>query len=325
MMNFEEFQNAVTKGFSVLAETKTKDKLIIAVYPVQKINQTLTGFAAKKETDSISPVIYLDDYYEQYKAGTSIDTIISDIYKNWLEALTNPFLAETVDFLDSSAQGKLDTPTLSVNTCYNFIHRFSDFDSMKDKIIVNVINAERNKVLLESVPHKMIADLAIVYRVLVSELEDGDASVIIRNEHLQVWNATVDSIHELAVENTKRLRPVEISTMAEYIAQYMNMPVELIGLTLPLMYVVSNDKKLQGAATILFEDVLLELSEKLESDLYILPSSIHELIVVSTKDYTPERLINMVKSVNETAVAPEDFLSDNVYRFETETKTLSIA
>ena len=91
------------------------------------------------------------------------------------------------------------------------------------------------------------------------------------------------------------------------------------------MYVISNSKKVNGAASMLYVDELFELSKKIGTSLYILPSSVHEVIAVSTEMGNPETLSEMVREVNDTQVSEEEQLSDHVYFFNADTKELKIA
>lgn len=93
----------------------------------------------------------------------------------------------------------------------------------------------------------------------------------------------------------------------------------------PKMYIISNASKVNGASAIVYSDALQQVAEMMGSDLYILPSSIHEVLAVSVEDRELEDLEEMVRSVNQTDVSPEEVLSDNVYKYDSESRTLSLA
>jgi len=83
------------------------------------------------------------------------------------------------------------------------------------------------------------------------------------------------------------------------------------------MYILTNSDRFYGDAVILYPDVLSDLREMTGSDLYLLPSSVHEFIAIPCCEGADEEgLINMVRSVNRTSVTEEDFLSDNVYIYK---------
>lgn len=82
---------------------------------------------------------------------------------------------------------------------------------------------------------------------------------------------------------------------------------------------------LNGASAILYEDKLHELAEMMETDLYLLPSSVHECIAVSVDMGTPEELAEMVQSVNMNEVELKDRLSNNVYHYDKDLRELTMA
>ena len=82
------------------------------------------------------------------------------------------------------------------------------------------------------------------------------------------------------------------------------------------MYVLTNESKLNGAACILYENVLYDFAQKLGADLYILPSSVHEVILLPKLSmFEKDELVNMVKEVNTEGVAADEVLSDHVYEY----------
>ncbi|MDF2540859.1 MAG: hypothetical protein K0S47_577, partial [Herbinix sp.] len=140
---------------------------------------------------------------------------------------------------------------------------------------------------------------------------------------------TVDDMYEIALENTMKLFPASIRDMNEIILSMLNTGMEdmedcqeLKDLNIPTgeeprMYVLSNNTGIYGAATLLYPGVLKEFVEKTGYDLFILPSSLHEIILVpvTSNDYRVEDLKSMVSEVNQNNVPREDILSNNVYRF----------
>ncbi len=174
----------------------------------------------------------------------------------------------------------------------------------------------------------------MIYKVIVGNNADGTATITIRNEHMAHWGVEADQIHELAMANTKEILPVTIQSMNEVMREIFakdGMDEEMMNIMfeeMPAdkqMYIISNKSKINGAASMFYEDALSGLCEKLGTDLYILPSSVHEVIAVSSEMGTPEELSQMVREVNGSQVAPEEQLSDHVYKFEAATKTLSLA
>ena len=180
------------------------------------------------------------------------------------------------------------------------------FELVKDNIIMTVINTEKNPQLLAQVPHNNKEDLSLIYKVLLNKNNRGVATITVSNEHLKLWDITVEELHELAVKNSKRLLPSCINKMEP-------------------MYVITNLQYDNGASTIFYDDALERISEMIGTDLYIMPSSIHEVIAVSTDMGTPEVLSEMVRGVNSSMVSVEEQLSNNVYYYSAEKKNLTLA
>lgn len=180
------------------------------------------------------------------------------------------------------------------------------FDLVKYNIIMTVINTERNPQFLAQVPHKNKEDLSLIYKVLLKKNDRGIETITVSNEHLKLWDITVEELHELAEKNSKRLLPSCINKMGP-------------------MYVITNMQYDNGASTIFYDDALERISEMIGTDLYIMPSSIHEVIAISTDMGTPEDLSEMVRKVNGSMVSVEEQLSNNVYYYSAEKKDLTLA
>ncbi len=146
-----------------------------------------------------------------------------------------------------------------------------------------------------------------------------------KNEHMKVWGISPDELHECAMKNSRELMPVEVQDIGSLLAS-MGCPVDLVGVSeTPMLYVISNKQRCNGAASILYSDCLDQLSEKLGSDLYILPSSVHETLALSVGKSAVSELAQMVREVNATQVSPQEQLSDHVYRYDAKARTLSLA
>ena len=169
---------------------------------------------------------------------------------------------------------------------------------MKERIVYKVIRRESNEELLMQVPHECYLDLAIVYYALMENTEFGTATLLIRNEHLKEWGITKEEIAEAAKKNTPSLLRLEVRVLADY------------------MYIVTNSITSFGAAVMLYDDFWKRMRTLIGENFYVLPSSVHELILIP-ECYVMDkrRLQEMVKEVNRTEVENEEILSDNVYYY----------
>lgn len=253
----------------------------------------MDGLVIMEKGKDIAPTIYLDSFYELYTNGENIKNIIRQIEVIYEQNKNNV--------------------TFDVNI-------LKHFDTIKDKIVYKVVNYRSNKKLLEQVPHKRILDLAVVFYCLLDNEYGRSATALIYNNNLKNWNVTIDDVYKAALKNTPDLLHSKISSMA---ALFEKCGVNVDGEEVDLkdyvpsdMYVLTNESKLNGAACILYENVLYDFAQKLGADLYILPSSVHEVILLPKLSmFEKDELVNMVKEVNTEGVAADEVLSDHVYEY----------
>ena len=253
----------------------------------------MDGLVIMEKGKDIAPTIYLDSFYELYTNGENIKNIIRQIEVIYEQNKNNV--------------------TFDVNI-------LKHFDTIKDKIVYKVVNYRSNEKLLEQVPHKRILDLAVVFYCLLDNEYGRSATALIYNNNLKNWNVTIDDVYKAALKNTPDLLHSKISSMA---ALFEKCGVNVDGEEVDLkdyvpsdMYVLTNESKLNGAACILYENVLYDFAQKLVADLYILPSSVHEVILLPKLSmFEKDELVNMVKEVNTEGVAADEVLSDHVYEY----------
>ncbi len=253
----------------------------------------MDGLVIMEKGKDIAPTIYLDSFYELYMNGENIKNIIRQIEVIYEQNKNNV--------------------TFDVNI-------LKHFDTIKDKIVYKVVNYRSNEKLLEQVPHKRILDLAVVFYCLLDNEYGRSATALIYNNNLKNWNVTIDDVYKAALKNTPDLLHSKISSMA---ALFEKCGVNVDGEEVDLkdyvpsdMYVLTNESKLNGAACILYENVLYDFAQKLGADLYILPSSVHEVILLPKLSmFEKDELVNMVKEVNTEGVAADEVLSDHVYEY----------
>lgn len=253
----------------------------------------MDGLVIMEKGKDIAPTIYLDSFYELYTNGENIKNIIRQIEVIYEQNKNNV--------------------TFDVNI-------LKHFDTIKDKIVYKVVNYRSNEKLLEQVPHKRILDLAVVFYCLLDNEYGRSATALIYNNNLKNWNVTIDDVYKAALKNTPDLLHSKISSMAALFEKCgVNVDGEEVDLkdyVLSDMYVLTNESKLNGAACILYENVLYDFAQKLGADLYILPSSVHEVILLPKLSmFEKDELVNMVKEVNTEGVAADEVLSDHVYEY----------
>ncbi len=259
---------------------------------------TLTGIMAKHKDAKAYPTIYVDDIYDSSLEEKDVD-----------------YLA--MKMAQSLANSKIDE-----EEC---LQDFTGFETAGKSIFLKVINAEKNKELLQDVPYRRFHNLAIVYYYSVNEkTSSGIATVLVNNEFIKKWEVDENTLYETAMDNIKAKCPPSISSMYE--------TLEKLGAnTVPdkkaPMYVICNEKQLFGARAIIDLEFLHQVSENIGCGFYILPSSIHELIIIpETIDTCAKDLVAMVTEINLTEVSAEEMLADSVYFYnQNEHKVLWLA
>ncbi len=204
---------------------------------------------------------------------------------------------------------------------------FRSFEKVRDRICYRLVGRDRNRELLEDMPHMGFLDMAVCFFYACQEDLFGDGAILIRNSHMERWGTDTSELFALAKRNTGRLFPWECRKLAEILDGDMD------GLCAPEdgwadvpMKVLSNDRGLYGAACMLYPGVLEGLAAEEGRSLYILPSSIHEAILLPDDGgLAPDELRAMVWEVNRTQVAAEEVLTDSLYYYDMEKKGIMVA
>ncbi len=277
----------------------------VSVNEVNKLNESYEAITVTPECSNIGMNISIDKFFDTFEKGTPYDEVIDTAID-----VINKGMEERPDFdLDS----------------------LMDYSVMKEKLVTEVVSAEANKDMLENIPHKNMEDMAVVYRFILKSDDEGRASILVTNQILEKMGITAGQLHADAMENAPRIKPVEIRGMSEVIAEMMGSEqAEMMGI-IPLepeeekMFVASVPDKVHGAGVIAYQDFMEKAAERAGGDFYILPSSLHELLIVPDKgEVNLKELEAMVKDVNATQVSPADKLTDSVYHYDTKAKIFEL-
>lgn len=245
---------------------------------------------------SISPTIYMDVFYEMYSQGMEVEEV-------------------AVRILTAYYRGK---PKKEINLDF-----FKDFEQVKPRIVYRIINAEQNKEFLEEVPHIIFMDLAICFYYAFWDEQLGDGMITIYNKHMEWWGTSNQELMKLASQNTPNVFPAEFDTLKKVVESIYGEELDELHSQACPLYVLTNQKKTQGAVCLLYEGMLEKLAGELGGSFYILPSSIHEVILFKESgNEDVQALHRMIKEVNETQLSPEEILSNYPYYYNQKTKKL---
>ena len=272
-MNLEQFTEKTVKALSEYFGPEVE----IKTHKVYKNNGVLLqGVCALEKGKNIAPTIYLNDFCDRYEQGEEYGKIVSKI----------------VQFMENN------------RVVHNLnVDFFMDYEKVKKKLVLRLINRERNEELLKQVPYLKFKDLAIVCHCIMVTEEIGTGSILIHKHHLEAWNLVEDTLFQDAFENSPKIEPYSILKMSDMIKTVLEDSVreqieeicedysadkdELLNRTLEEMvceieerhipmYVLTNSQRYYGAASLVYPDVLKKIGDMLQEDFYILPSSVHE-------------------------------------------------
>lgn len=306
MMDYELFRE--------VAEEKIKDYLPesyknyeVDTKTFDKVNRKKDGLMLKPPGNGMNAaaIIYINDLYEEYKRTEDLENTLkmAASYLSDAELMKGEVIPEM------------------------------DFDHAKEDIVFMLINWEQNEEMLAGVPHRDFEDLSIIYRLQVDANHDGMRSIMVTTPLAENWGVNEEKLFQLASENTKRLMTPVIRPLGDLLSEIMienGVPDEIVEMikepdpAFP-MWIVSNKQNVNGAVSILFEDTLETLAKVFGTDLYVLPSSIHEMLVVSAEKTDVQELASMVYEINMSQVGLEERLSNQVYHYDRDLKKLSLA
>ena len=267
---------------------------------IQKIRKNngleLDGLVITNRESNIAPTIFLDDYYEKRSFYPDLEAVCRDLLQTYEQNKST----ETIDM--------------------DFI---TNYETVKNQIAFRIINYEKNKELLETVPYERCLDLAVVFYCLLSVGRLTHATILIQTNHQKLWQISTDTLYAHACCMTPQLLPYDLCNMSTLLSDLFeeHQPPD------PFcpMYILTNSSKLYGASCMLYPHLLDTIADKLNASLFILPSSIHEVILLPASGCRQsDDLASLVAQINQTELAAEEVLSSHVYYYSKTDQTLRI-
>lgn len=189
----------------------------------------------------------------------------------------------------------------------------------KKSLFVKLVNTERNESLVKQSISKEFLDLSAVVRVILKMDKEGMASIALSKGDAEILGMTEEEIYAAALANTLRLFPPKLMNLGRYVEMGIGGKL-LFGEDEVTTYILTNQKEVDGAIYFMSPEVVGAIAEALEDDLYILPCSVNEVLLVRASELEDgvDELKEMVRDVNETVVAEKEILSYSVYHYDKE-------
>ncbi len=296
--DFGDFEGYVICNISNYLSADYKDCLVEVKDTVKTNDRVFRTLMIKNRDSTIAPAIYLNNFYEEYKKGKGINTIMKEIAE-----------------LRMNHNNDIDMD-------FDYVR---DWEKVKDKIVPKVINMKSNDRLLRDRPYTELCDLAVTYYILLDEFkatdEDAHMSIAVSDELFRTWDISLKELHNVAVKNMNRLVPLTFKGLGDVLGELLgdDSLMDITGFINDAVTVISNKSNVHGAMALTDNEFMNRVHNAYGKDFYVIPSSVHECLCVPvTEAVEPADLVEMIKQVNDTEVRDEDLLSYNLYRYNPE-------
>lgn len=297
-MSYPEFREAILQ----IIEERVTAGVTVRLYQTEKLNGCVRyGIVFSKEDALFSPTIYLEPFYRAFERGERVEQLAEELLRCYLEE------TEKVQLPDS-------------------IQKMQSYETAADSIFVKLICAEANQHMLAETPHRLFLDFAIVPYFEVREEGGFKGSVSLKNQHLEFWKVSAEEVLSAALERTRKKKGVQFCSMAEVLDGFLSEEEKaLFPSAKDGLFVLTNREKYLGAVTAFFPEVQEQIAMFLEEDFYLLPASVHEWVIVPKSQADNEaHLLELVRTINDSEVIPEERLSYQIYFYHIKTHKIHI-
>lgn len=296
-MDYNEFLKNLRQD---LQEAFAGSGITVKETDVQKMQgESYHGLQFLQDGTNVGLNMDLHNFFAEMKNGVPYHDVMLDVRDAVSEAL-NRSLSMKVD-----------------------LQKLENYDAMKQNLSVQLVSTERNREMLSGVPHREIADMSLVYRFELADTAEGNTSILVTNQMLKGYGITAEQLNQDAMTYAPMQHPLTIRSLESVLFGLPERPPAPD--EPPRPYVATTEQTMRGAGVLAYPDFMDRAAEKLGGSFYILPSSIHEVLLMKEQpDMDVHALMSMVHDVNETQVAPEDRLTDNVYHYDADARIFEI-
>ena len=286
-MDYEQFLEQVKEDLQerfpyMNVEIRSVDKLQ---------GESYTGISITPDGSNAGATMNLHSQYEMFQDGVPMAIV--------MERIGN-LAADAIDQIP-----QVDASTLS------------DYEQMKHTLIMQAVPVEPNRALLETIPHRTLDDIAIVYRFQLEHRESADATVLVTNQMLQSYGITAEQLMADAAVSAPQRNPLSLRSLGEVLAEMSGGMFEPEEMGAPPLLVATVPGAVNGAGVMGYPDFFQEAAEKIGGSFFVLPSSVHEILLLPDDGSMSARELSaMVSAVNSQEVMPEEQLGSEAYRYD---------
>ena len=297
MLNFSEFKDRFITDCKRRLETSAAGcghgNVEVEERQVSKAQRgVLNGIIFKAPDTVCAPTYYVEDFYRLYKDGHSVEELSDTLVQNAYHYIVHP------PFLSAPDTAALQDP---------------------GKLRVRLLSRDRNRDYLESVPNiDEGCGLA-----LIAEVRSGEFRAVITNELLDSLDMTEEELFRIALENSSADDRAFLSNLYDVLVMgagnctnLLDEPAGTVLLQPGTLYLLSNECCYWGAAALFYPGMLARLTEMMGGDFYVLPSSVHKVLLLSAFETDRHMLADIVGTVRRTVTDSSCYLADDLFMCE---------
>ena len=265
----------------------------------------LIGVQVNLSGKDLSPIIYVEQFFDEIRQGEPVDEVMNRFARCVEKSGRAPFMDSGIDLMN--------------------------YDSLKEHLAIKLVNTQTNRKMLQEMPHENIEDLSVIcYVDFPVDSREGKATMEVRNQYLSIWNIDEKALFQQARANTQPINTPVLQTMFgtwkslfdedACVKNLLDENTTEFGLSShETAYILTNMEMKYGAAMITQPEVLNKLEQLFPEGFYVLPSSVHEVLIVPDNGEMELKMLGeMVREVNKNEVERQEVLSDRVYSYDKE-------
>ena len=247
----------------------------------------------------------MEQFFDEIRQGEPVDEVMNRFARCVEKSGRAPFMDSGIDLMN--------------------------YDSLKEHLAIKLVNTQTNRKMLQEMPHENIEDLSVIcYVDFPVDSREGKATMEVRNQYLSIWNIDEKALFQQARANTQPINTPVLQTMFgtwkslfdedACVKNLLDENTTEFGLSShETAYILTNMEMKYGAAMITQPEVLNKLEQLFPEGFYVLPSSVHEVLIVPDNGEMELKMLGeMVREVNKNEVERQEVLSDRVYSYDKE-------